>query len=476
MKVLILSNNAPDYHRFFNKLALRLEQVGHKVSFAVDCRYSRELNRLDETGLAVHTFSDYWGTLEAGTLSVAETRLAGTPCNIMHLPDYERAEIFGFNACRDGGYYDRLLASLDSFFERIIREEGVEAVIYENVSNTFAYAAWHAAKRASVQYIGLYVSRLPGRFEIVDDPFGESRIYQPVYDAIRCGSMTVPADIREKARDYLARFDEIRPDYMKFNDLADTSILRYAAKSKIRKVYHSLKRRRDDHSLSFQTGNPLRLSIRMFSRNIARIMRQRACRKFLTQPKKGEKYFLYPLHYHPESSTSVKSPYLIDELTVVRNLAISLPFGYRLYVKDHPSAFALPRTEFYRRISRLPNVRLIDHRHDTRNLIRRSAAVITQTSTVGYEALFYGKRVFLMGSDAYEFHPSVVKLGDPSFYFEHLQRSIDTPVDSRRDIDEDFVAAYFMRTHDGILNFNQDDDGLNRLVAQVMVAISTLLS
>jgi hypothetical protein len=81
-----------------------------------------------------------------------------------------------------------------------------------------------------------------------------------------------------------------------------------------------------------------------------------------------------------------------------------------------------------------------------------------------------------MGSDAYEFHPSVVKLGDPSFYFEHLQRSIDTPVDSRRDIDEDFVAAYFMRTHDGILNFNQDDDGLNRLVAQVMVAISTLLS
>ncbi len=474
MNILIISNNAPEYYRFFNKLATALNQGGNEVCFAVDTHYSRELNKLDENGFRVYTFSDFWAEMDVIAYKEAASQLKGTACNIMHLPDYERAEAFKFNVKRDFEYYDRLLAALNCYFEKLYRKEKIDVVIYENVSNTFAYAAWYVARRMSVKYIGLYVSRLPGRFEIVDDPLGESRIYGDIFFKIRSNSIKVSDGVMKYTKKYLSEFDEIQPDYMKFNDLASSSLLNYMTKSKIRKLFYAFKRVADDHNLSFGAGNPLLLAIEMFKRKMLRTVRSEFSIKYFTEPKEGECYFLYPLHYHPESSTSVKSPFLIDELTVVRNLSMSLPYGMKLYVKDHPSAFGLQSIEFYKRVSRLPNVRLIHHQFNTRKLIKASAAVITQTSTVGYEALFYGKRVFLMGADAYEYHPNVVKMNDPALYFQQLSCWAEGSLADDQ-LNEDFVAAYFMGTYEGILNFNQSDNNLSVLADQVYNAIKTRL-
>ena len=476
MNFLILSNNAPDYYRFFNKLADKISDDGHKVFYAVDSAYSSELNKIPDTRFQAYLFSRFWESSDRSAIVSNAKRFHGSSLNLMHVPDYERASAFKFSANRHDCYYDDLILALIAFFEHVIVKENIDVVLYENVSNTFAYAAWFVAKAMGIRYVGLYVSRLPGRFEIVDDPLNESSIYKPSYDLIRSGEAVVPADVRAWARSYIDNIESVIPDYMKFNLLKKSnSIASYITMERFRKLAVGFRRRKDNHEFSFQVGNPLRLSLQMVLRSVLRTRRMANCKKHFEKPMDGDKYFLYPLHYHPESSTSVKAPLCIDELSVIRNLAFSLPFGYRLYVKDHPSAFALPRTDFYRQVADLPNVKFISPTENTKLLIKRSEAIITLTSTVGYEGVLLNKRVFLLGSDAYEFHPNVIRLSDPQEYHTLLSYWINQPLVNDPSVNEDLIAAYYMNTHAGILNFFESDDKLDILAPKVLKAIFDVL-
>ena len=47
------------------------------------------------------------------------------------------------------------------------------------------------------------------------------------------------------------------------------------------------------------------------------------------------KIYLFPLQLKPESSTSVLARYYCDDLSVIKNIAFNIPFGCKLYVKEH---------------------------------------------------------------------------------------------------------------------------------------------
>ena len=132
--------------------------------------------------------------------------------------------------------------------------------------------------------------------------------------------------------------------------------------------------------------------------------------KIYDRVNENESFFLYPLHYHPESSTSVHARHYINELNTITNIAFNLPFGKLLYVKDHPSAAGNPKINFYTELKKIPNVRLINHEMNIKNLIKKSEGIITLTSTVGFEALMYNKPVYVFGDVFYEFHPLCRKI------------------------------------------------------------------
>jgi len=143
------------------------------------------------------------------------------------------------------------------------------------------------------------------------------------------------------------------------------------------------------------------MTIYYFLRYICSRFKVGLVKRLYQAPVEGEQFLLYPMHFHPESSTSILAGTYLDEYEVIRNIAFSLPEGVRLYVKDHISAWGYPALDFYRRIKRLPNVRLLGPNEPTKQLIKASAGVITLTSTVGYEALLLKTRVFLFGQVFY---------------------------------------------------------------------------
>ncbi|RJX65553.1 hypothetical protein D6858_14690 [Tsuneonella suprasediminis] len=453
MNILLLSNSAPNYFNFFNALARLLHNDGHSVHIAVDSTFSREENQLDTLEFAtVHTFSEYYtsNAIDHDTLR----RYSHYNLNGALLSDFERSQIYNiWGEEADTPFFDRLKSTLLGFFEQIIADHQIDTVIYENVSNTFAHFALFMAQQNGAQYVGLSPSRLPGRFAITADPWND-KVVERAFGDIQTGSVVPTAEVRNWVREYLAGIEKTVPDYMKINGLDNVGILkRYLRRDRLKKAKSLFRHLGDDRTSAFQVGNPLRTHFNLFARNLKRRLRTGKVRNFYSSPDYEADFFLYPLHFHPESSTSILAGTYLNEYEVIRNIAFNLPEGMRLYVKDHMSAWAFPPVSFYRDLQRLPNVVILGPGEPTKELIKASRGVLTLTSTVGYEALLLKKRVLLYGDVFYSFHKGVTRCDNPTQLHHLLCTELAQPIDWDDQYNEDFVCAYYYSTFDQSLNF-----------------------
>ncbi|AZO75662.1 hypothetical protein [Mesorhizobium sp. M1D.F.Ca.ET.043.01.1.1] len=456
MNILLLSNSAPNYFHFFNALAARFRNDGATVAVAVDSAFSRKENGLDSAGFAaVYDFSSFFVNHKVD-FDILE-RYSGYNLNSALLSDFERAQTYGiWGNSADLDFFDRLKSALLTFFERIFEKHGTELVLYENVSNTFAHFALFVAQERRAVYIGLGASRLPGRFSVSGDPLADDSVERN-FAAIRGGYKTVEPDVHRWVRDYIANIETIVPDYMKINGLERIALIkRYFRRDRLAKIKALLRHVSDSRTNSFQIGNPLRTYTSLFLRNVRRRLKAGTVRGMYQKAVAGERFLLYPMHFHPEASTSILAGTYLDEYEVIRNIAFSLPEGTRLYVKDHISAWAYPTLDFYRRIRSLPNVRLLGPHEPTKELIKSSVGVITLTSTVGYEALLLKKRVFLYGRVFYEFHKGVVPIANPANLRRMISGGLASPIGWDDQYNHDFVCAYWLSTLPGTLNLMLD--------------------
>lgn len=446
MNLLILIDPAPNYHKFFVNLGKAFNKLGHKTFYAIDSPLSGWRNPDSIPEGESRVFSEYFAKHMNHCGNVDFPWRA-------FFPDFDRYENFGVNYGKKHEWYINLGSALDAFFESCITDWKIDAVIYEGVTNSYAYFANRAAERHGVKYIGIQASRLPGRYELHGNK--EDILRHNVrhhYEALSRG-VAVDEKTRKLVSEYLSNFKSSAPDYMKSNGLLLQNPLQKYAKSShnitfIRLgLYQILKRSKKDQC--YRIGAPLTYSFKNVIRNTLRWLKSIYVKKFFRLPDFTESYYLYPLHFHPEASTSVNSRWYVDEYPVIKNLAFSLPSGSWLYVKDHPSAIGYPSIDFYRQISFLPNVKLISPQEDTKSLIASSIGVITQTSTVGYEALVLEKPTWVLGDVFYDFHPLCEKIG----WNQDLEKSLSSPSLEQPAMDriEKFVTAYFLSTKRGML-------------------------
>lgn len=466
MNILLLSNGAPGYYRFFNKLVQRFHEDGNDVVVAVDSEFSRAENKLDQLGFSIHEFSSFFAQHEINK-SILE-RYAKYNINSALLSDFERAEVYKVWGKRDGKFFEKLKSALLSFFEEIVIKHKVNVVLYENVSNAFAHFAFFVCKEHNIYYCGVGGSRLPGRFSISSDPLNDHVEIEKLTNKIQAGEIVVEPAVKEWCENYLNNIDSITPDYMKSNGLDNTNVfLKYLKLEKFKKIWRAIGHINDDHLHSFQIGNPLNISWQMFKRACARKVKTMLMRRKYDTAKSSEHFLLYPMHFHPESSTSILAGSYLNEYEVIKNIAFNLPQGLVLYVKDHISAWGYPSLGFYEKVLGLPNVRLLAPTAPTKQLIKDSVAVVTLTSTVGYEALLLNKRVFLYGHVFYKFHPGVVQVVNPSGLFELFEFELKRNLDFDKKYNLDFLAGYYLATIKGGLNYMQEDQAAAELVKQL---------
>lgn len=120
-------------------------------------------------------------------------------------------------------------------------------------------------------------------------------------------------------------------------------------------------------------------------------------------------YVYLPLHVQPERSTSPNGGIYDHTELLIETVARSLPPGWLLYVKEHPSQLAPWQTGErgrrlgdYARFAAIPGVRLVPLDTKPFDLIDRARAVATVTGTSGWEAIARGVPVLCFGIAWYQ--------------------------------------------------------------------------
>ncbi len=103
------------------------------------------------------------------------------------------------------------------------------------------------------------------------------------------------------------------------------------------------------------------------------------------------KYVFFPLNTEPEVALlGYGRPYR-NQIETVRNLASSIPVGWKLIVKEHPNSFGYRNPTYYKKLKQIPNVLIASSFCNANTLIRNSDLVAVVYGTIGLEAILMKK-------------------------------------------------------------------------------------
>lgn len=159
-----------------------------------------------------------------------------------------------------------------------------------------------------------------------------------------------------------------------------------------------------------------------------------------------QKFVYFPLQFQPEAAIDVVSPFFSNQIEAARQVAMSLPDDYTLVVKEHPAMVGLRPPSYLEKIARTPNVKLIDYRIGSEEVLKRAALVVSLGGTTTTEAAFYRKPVIQLGDLGITMKlPNVVKHTDmpilSAVIRELLNKDLNTDEYERRL--ENYVAAAY---------------------------------
>lgn len=127
-----------------------------------------------------------------------------------------------------------------------------------------------------------------------------------------------------------------------------------------------------------------------------------------------KKYFVYPLHFHPEAATLIQGRWFNNQQEIIEIFAKSLPADTILVVKEHKVSIGRRNINFYKEINKIVNVHFVNENTDVYPLIGNSAGIVTISSSMGLEAVMLNKAVLTFGDIHYNILKQVVKARDIS--------------------------------------------------------------
>ena len=108
--------------------------------------------------------------------------------------------------------------------------------------------------------------------------------------------------------------------------------------------------------------------------------------------------FIYvPLHMEPEATILMHSPWLYDQIELVRLVSLAAPIGIKILVKENPKMISVRDTNYLKKIQSIPGVLLVSANYSTIELIKKSICTISLAGTACLEAAILGKHSFVIG-------------------------------------------------------------------------------
>ena len=194
--------------------------------------------------------------------------------------------------------------------------------------------------------------------------------------------------------------------------------------------------------------------------------RRIAARRHYQERDPSRPFVYFPLHVTEDFKVKRVIPHCADQEYIVKQVADALPQGYDLVLKEHPVSIGRNPSGMLRRLTQRENVRLVSPYTSSHELIRDAAAVIVISSTVGLEALLYGKPVLTMGQPFYSGYGVTLDVDS----FRELREAVPAVLDFRPDRERTlrFLHAAMRSTYDGAPGgVDPSDENAVRLAASL---------
>lgn len=362
-------------------------------------------------------------------------------------------------------YYLKLASQLYQFFDFIFSKERPDLVISEPPAGLFHQVVYYFCRKNNIPYLGLGSSKFSDRIDIYDEDFTSSK-YEKTFTILKQNGFE--AGEEKFAKDFTENFvtHKSLPSYMglaKINT-SQTDIIRHLFKRTGEagpSLLKYLKGRKQFKDFDYESEAILKSAPRAAWKTEKRKFRIFFQKNIFKKLNNDKDFFLFPLHFQPEASTSVYATYYCDQLNTIKNISLTLPLPCKLYLKEHPVAVGTRPKSFYEKLKEIPNVVLISPDESAEKLIRNSLGVITLTSTMGMEAALLGKPVYVLGSVFYSYHPLCRIVRSFEDLKEKIKRDLaDKPnIGDLEDINNRFIVSYYRNTTKGdILSVGEKND------------------
>lgn len=388
----------------FPKIAVKLGQQGLEGSTSYVCHTSLEAKHLHSTYNADSV------CVLPECLEANRTYLDLSDKNIRHLETkYDAVPLI---RCLWGDLFKlklpentniRNLVGHINFWETFLLENKIDMLVTELPTILSICVAWLVCKKLGVEFIGFNAVPIDGRIAISSswhwhfDAFEEQFNNQKIIEDSTTYTKSIKYLERMKNRPQRTVDALVYTDGLKRNTLIPVDSIKRVLKNlkRWKETINSEKQYYLIRSLSGRLYDRFTSNINMLMYKVMNLFEKDIC------PEK-ERYFLMPLHMLKEwAGYQIFGYGYADQEAFIKQVAYSLPVGYKLYVKEHPVNFGLRSFSSYRRIKKCRQVRLIAPYEDTFKLIRHSEGIVTLGSTVGFEALLMNKPVIIFGEPWY---------------------------------------------------------------------------
>ena len=143
-------------------------------------------------------------------------------------------------------------------------------------------------------------------------------------------------------------------------------------------------------------------------------------------------FVYFPLHQMPERELFIASPFNTNQIETIKHISKSLPIGYRLCVKEHPTQVTREWRDisFYKEILSIPNVQFLHHSVKSEDILKKCSLVITIHGAAGLEAAIHKKPAIIFSDFFYSILPCVYKLQSIEELPTAIRSSLQTKVNA----------------------------------------------
>lgn len=272
------------------------------------------------------------------------------------------------------------------------------------------YLAFLVARARGVRILNLRATRIGDRVTIgstLNDPAPE---FAEAYTRLQAGASSPNA---AAAREYI---DKVRSQHARYEGViapSDRPALpvntRKSALSAIAKAIGSgIEYRRSPARADNHVPDPTRALI--FNALVnpwrARRVRRRLGPRYIGEAAlQNARYLFYPLHTEPEVSLLLYGRPFVNQIEIIRMLAMSLPADMILVVKEHPWMVGKRSLSAYEKMLNIPRVHLASPKIEARQLVKSAEMIAVVTGSVALEAAILGKPVLTFGDCPFNLMP-----------------------------------------------------------------------